>query len=338
MDNLLVLCGGRWVGLVVQLRDAMRLVPSMQSGRIFLADMASLTPAGCFADDAFVVPAISDPEYVDCLIDICRSNDVRVVLPHIDMDLERLAPHADQFAAIGTTLVCPPPEIVELCLDKVQFDEFARQANLPVPRLFQLCEVDELDVSAFPLFAKRQRGFGGIGSGQCASVLEVRTMAETHPDLIFQEYVAADEVTVDAFIRSDGTCTVRVPRLRDKVLGGEAVVSHTIESDEVADLADRTIEALSREGLRGPLNLQIFVTAPPRLIEVNTRLGSASVLANMATRGRLYASVLRQACGYVVDGDPGDYERDLMLYRFFGDAFFSAAGSRSVVPGEAVWP
>jgi biotin carboxylase len=103
------------------------------------------------------------------------------------------------------------------------------------------------------------------------------------------------------------------------VVGGEVHQSHTVRSPGIAALADRTIDALVRRGLRGPLNIQLFASAQPLLIEVNTRLGSGSVLSNTATGGRLLVSVLADACGATCEGDRDDYVAGLWLQRYWGD-------------------
>jgi carbamoylphosphate synthase large subunit len=92
-------------------------------------------------------------------------------------------------------------------------------------------------------------------------------------------------VSVDAYISHSGKCIVCVQRIRDKVVAGEAYRSHTVNIPAVRDLAMRTIEALFKLGLRGPLNVQIFACDPPVLIEVNARLGSASVFSSVACGG-----------------------------------------------------
>jgi len=92
---------------------------------------------------------------------------------------------------------------------------------------------------------------------------------------------------------------------------------------------------LARRGLRGPLNVQVFASQPPLVIEVNTRLGSASVLSNVATGGRFFAAVLAEACGLPVDGDPDDYREGLSLYRFLGDVFHDGDSVLDSVPGRA---
>jgi carbamoyl-phosphate synthase large subunit len=314
--SVLVPCGGKSVGLLLQLKRAMRHVPPVREGRLLVADRALVTPAGSFVDGAFVVPDVGHPRYVEELRRICVENGVRVLLPVIDVDLDRLAPHLDSFAAVGTTVVCPPATLVDLCLDKQVFADFCEEQGLPHPALHAL---EALSEDRFPVFAKRRRGFGSIGSRVCRSAAEARAAWAADPELVFQDLIEAPEVSVDVFVRRDGRCTTRVPRVRDKVVGGEAQQSHTIRSPAIAQLVDRTVAALARRGLRGPLNVQVFATPEPTLIEVNTRLGSGSVLSNAATRGAFFTALLRDACGFAVEGDPEDYLEGLWLQRYWGD-------------------
>src|SRR5688500_8869256 len=65
MRNVLLTCGGHWVGLALQLKEAMGQVPALRDGRLLVADRARIVPAGCYADRAVQVPDISDPSYVD---------------------------------------------------------------------------------------------------------------------------------------------------------------------------------------------------------------------------------------------------------------------------------
>ena len=328
--NVLVTCGGRWVGVVLQLQEAMRRVPALKHGKLLVASYDDFTPAGYFADEALVVPPIRHPEYIDQLTNVCRAHAIRVLVPLIDQDLERLAPGLDKFAAIGTTVICPPPDLVDLCMDKLRFARFAESKQLNHPKT---CPSSEIQALSFPVFYKKRRGHGSIGSGICFSAGHALAEASASPDVLFQEYVRAPEVTVDAYISRTGGCTVCVPRVRDIVVGGESYTTHTIRDPAVTDLALRTISVLAQEGLRGPLNVQMFQTSPPMLIEVNTRIGSANVLSNVASRGRLLESILCEASGGTCDGDPEDYMVGLTLSRFLGDVFHQGGEVLAVKPG-----
>jgi carbamoyl-phosphate synthase large subunit len=327
--NILVTCGGKWVGIILQLREAMQRHPLFKSGKIIVASSDDLTPAGCFADEAVQVPLIRDPAYVDRLVEICQTHRIRVVVPLIDLDLERLTPELKRFEAVGATVICPSPALTELCLDKLSFAQFAREHDLAHPPTFLYPDLNGLE---FPVFYKRRRGFGSIGSGICHSIAEAGILAADDADTLFQQKVDAPEITVDAYISREGHCIVCVPRLRDKVVAGEAYKSHTIRDGEVEKLARRTISALANEGLRGPLNVQIFHTSPPMLLEVNTRLGSACVLSNMAVRGRLLDALLQEAVGETAQGDPNDFIVGLHLNRFLGDVFHQGTQVVAVKP------
>jgi carbamoyl-phosphate synthase large subunit len=332
MPNVLVPCGGRWVGLVLQLKQAMRETPALQAGRLFVADRDERNPAGLFADGSFRIPEVSHPAYLDTLLDLCRRHDIRVVLPHLDIDLDHLCRASPRFADIGTTVVCPRSELVQMCRDKRRFAEFAREEKLPHPRIIP---PQELRAELFPLFAKRPSSSASLGAGVCRSLPEALAALQCDPDLVFQELIEGAEVSVDAYLSARGRCTVRVPRLRVRIIGGEAVQSCTIRDVPVTELADRTIDALARRGYQGPLNLQLFGGTRPVLIEVNARLGSASVLSNQATGGRLFAAVLSEACGSVSDGDPDDYRANMHMIRYWGEIFHEGADDLRFSPPRA---
>lgn len=329
--NVLVTCGGKWAGLLLQLRDAMARLPIFQGAKLVVASSDSFTPAGCFADVTHVVPLIRDPAYVDRLLAVCRAENIGVIVPLLDLDLERLAAHHAVFAAAGVALVCPTPELVELSIDKLRFARFATEHGLRVVTTWLYHECDHV---RFPLFYKRRRGFGSIGSGVCDTLAMFQKLAAADSALIFQPVVDAPEISVDAYIARSGICTVCVPRLREKVVAGESYKSRTIDDPPVTSLARATIGALARAGLRGPINLQIFATDPPQLLELNARLGSASVLGNTATAGRLFTSLLAEAAGETAQGDPDDYIRNLALARFLGDVFHQ---ERRVVSIQPAW-
>jgi len=82
------------------------------------------------------------------------------------------------------------------------------------------------------------------------------------------------------------------------------------------------------------LNVQIFNTAEPMLLEVNTRLGSAVVLSNMATDGRLLDALLHEAVGGSSEGDPSQYRVGLCLNRYLGDVFHDGSELVAMKPNR----
>ncbi len=317
-SNVLITCGGKWVGMVLQLKRAMLKVDQLQNGQIIVADKAETTPAGCFADKSVVVPEINNPNYISKLLEVCDEEGIKVLIPLIDLDLEKLAPNICKFEQIGTRVISPPEELVNLCLDKILFEQFLISANIAYPKTYL---PENLRDATFPLFYKKKKGFGSIGTGIASSVSEAYKALEKDDSIIFQEYISDPEVSVDAYISNSGKCTVCVQRIRQKVVGGEAYISRTCKNVNIQQMSYQTINALAQRGLRGPLNVQLFMSDKPKLIEVNTRLGSASVLSNVASGERLFYDILNEACGGLSNGNPNDYIENLSLYRFLGDVF-----------------
>lgn len=332
--NVLITCGGKWVGMVLSVKEAMMSLPVYAGGQVLVGDCSEVTPAGTFADGQVQVPRIREPGYVDALLKACVEHQVGVLLPIIDMDLEVLCEHAGRFAEVGTHLVSPSPELFELCFDKLLFQHFVEEHGLSAPAIVSH---DALADANYPLFARRRRGFGSIGAQRVDSAEAAQEALKTSGgELVFHAFTEGQEVSVDAFISATGEHTVRVQRVRDKVVGGEAYMSSTIRSPLVTDLATRTLDALSSRGLRGPLNIQLFLQEQQAsLIEVNTRLGSASTFSNFASGGRLFRSVLAEAKGEVVGGDPSDYRDDVSLSRFIGDVYHDATGALGSLPVPA---
>ncbi|MGQ9506172.1 MAG: ATP-grasp domain-containing protein [Thermogutta sp.] len=327
--NILVTCGGKWVGQILQLRQAAAQIEALHGAKLFVADRNPITPAGQFADGSFPVPAIADPAYPQELLQICRNHRVGIIVPLIDIDVQRLSFHRELFAAEGVTLIGPPPEIAKLCFDKRCFSSWAAARGIPVPKMIDKAD---LEIAAYPLFAKPACGFGSIGARICHTLNDALRAAEQRSDLVFEEFLSGTEYSVDGYVNRAGACIVCVVRVREQVVGGEAYRSRTVQEPEVFSTARRTIDALAAVGHRGPINVQIIRGEKLAVIDVNPRLGSATVLSNQATGGRLYESLLREALGETVSGDPTDYRVGLRLWRFLGDVFFEDEHVLGVYP------
>lgn len=330
-NNLLVTCGGKWVGHILQLRQAMGRVKEFRSGKIFVADREPITPAGAFADGSFRVPPVADPAYPTRLLELSREFGIRLIVPLIDIDVLALAPHREHFSAEGVMVVCPPADVAELCFDKYAFHRWAIANGIPVPGMLSQ---DQLPTASYPLFAKPARGFGSIGARLCYDPEEARRILE-EPGMLLEEYLQGPEFSADGYINRAGGCILRVIRLREKVVGGEAYRSRTVRDADVAAVTDLVLARLAELGHRGPVNVQVIKSRRPAVIDVNPRLGSAVLLSNQATQGRLFEAILREAVGRTAIGDPDDYLVGLQLWRFLGEVFFDDSRITAVYPAPA---
>ena len=78
--NVLLTCAGRRNYLVGYFKQALG-----DRGQVFAADNSALAPAFQDADKAFIVSNVYDPDYINQLLTICKSQHVRMVIPFNDL-------------------------------------------------------------------------------------------------------------------------------------------------------------------------------------------------------------------------------------------------------------
>ena len=89
-------------------------------GNVICTDMSQIAPSIYEADKFYIVPRITEPGYIDVILDICRKERVTGVLSLIDPELSLLAANKDRFTEIGTTVIGSSYELCEMSLDKFQ--------------------------------------------------------------------------------------------------------------------------------------------------------------------------------------------------------------------------
>src|SRR5574340_1524927 len=171
MNGLLTSVGRRNY-LVDYFREALG-----REGQVFVADANPFAPAAREADRAFTVPLVKHPDYFDALLDICRRNDVGLLLSLNDLELPRLARQRDRFERAGIHVVISRPEVIDICADKLATAEFLQSQGLPVPRAYvglkELHQALEAGEISFPLVIKARWGSGSIGLGFVESQLDL---------------------------------------------------------------------------------------------------------------------------------------------------------------------
>ena len=77
-------------------------------------------------DYTYVVPRITDPAYIDTLIDICAKHDVKVILPYITSELGLISENKSKFDKCGIKVSVMDHETLTIANDKIKL-----QCNFP---------------------------------------------------------------------------------------------------------------------------------------------------------------------------------------------------------------
>ena len=247
-----------------------------------------------------VPPAVGDEErFLRHILELCRECGVNYYFATIDEEVANVSRHKEEFEDLGVRLCIPNREAVELCHDKSRFAQWCEErfSSMSIKRVKTL---EEAACASYPLFLKPAFGRASIGCRPIGSFDELIVEVDDErlsQDLVLQEYVEGDMVTVDV-VRSAKTGQFKaVPRLETQRNGNGCGVAVELFYDEnLIDLCRSVAEGL---GLDGVVNMEFFKTDDGyKMIEVNPRL-SAGIAFSCLAGADLVGDALR-----IADGEP----------------------------------
>lgn len=309
-NNILLLSAGRRVELVQAFKVELnaRNLPAS----VMAIDLNPELSAACRVADTFVkAPRVTDPAYIDFLLDMCKSRGIGLVVPTIDTELMLLAQHREAFNEQGIYLVVSDESLVRVCRDKRLTADLFGELGISTPEIYDRSAI------RFPCFAKPYDGSCSVG----AAVIRQPTMLSdamiADEKMIFMELIDESHVefTVDTYYDRNGNLKCLVPRQRIEVRGGE--ISKGVTRRHY--VYDYLLPAMRKlKGARGCITLQLFAsekTGRFAALEINPRFGGGYPLSHSA--GANYPGWLIDE--YLLNKDIEFYDRweaNLMMLRY----------------------
>ena len=245
-------------------------------GSVVVTDMSELAPAVYEADKFYQVPRITDEAYMDVIFDICRKEKINGVLSLIDPELSLLAAHADEFAALGVTVIGSSYELCERALDKMEMFHWLEAHGYPCAKSYSDKEAFYADVDAgkisYPVFVKPIRGSASIAISKVYDRETVEFLFSRTDGLMIQEFLDGQEIGADVYIDIVSGEVV-------SVFTKKKIVMRAGETDKAVSFKDpalfELIERFVREsGWSGQIDIDIFYVDGTYFIsEVNPRFG-----------------------------------------------------------------
>ena len=329
--NICLSSAGRRVALLENFRTALRGLGL--GGRVFAVDSCVTAPALRLADAAWRVPPCTEPGFVPAMLDLCRREEVDLLVPTIDTELPMYAASRDEFAAGGTVVAVSGPEIVSIAADKVRTHAWLAGHGFPTMRQALAAEVLAHPAAwAFPVVVKPRGGSAGKGVDIVGSAAALRAVPGLQDDSIVQAIAAGQEHTINVLVDRGGRCLCAVPHLRMEVRAGEVSKAVTVKHPGLMNLAREMAEALP--GAYGAFNFQCFLSGGSeiRMIEINARFGGGYPLACEA--GADFARwMLQDLAGLPVDASFDGWEDGLAMLRYDQAVFVRAQDLATEVGG-----
>lgn len=245
-------------------------------GNVVAADFSSLAPALYDADKHYLVPKMTDANYLESVYRICRDEQVSGVLSLIDPELSVLASHESDFLSIGVTVIGSSYDACERCLDKYRMYTWLRDHQFLCAKSyvdkFEFVPDVERGIIPFPVFIKPRKGSASISTTKADDIETVDFLFSREPDLIIQEYLHGQEIGADVYVDMISGKTVSIFAKKKLVMrAGETDKAVSFKEEELFKLIARFVE---ESGFRGQLDLDIFEIGGKYFIsEVNPRFG-----------------------------------------------------------------
>ena len=173
-------------------------------GNVVATDMSSLAPAIYEADKYYIVPKMTEPEYLDVIFDICKKEKISGVLSLIDPELSLLAQNEKKFEDIGVKVIGSSYELCEMSLDKYEMFLWLNRNGYNCAKSYMDKEEFYKDIDnetiTYPVFVKPARGSASIAISKVYDKETLELLFAHDEGLMIQEFLNGQEIGADVYI------------------------------------------------------------------------------------------------------------------------------------------
>lgn len=274
-NNILVLSSGRRVELIQRFKNAAKEISEFS--KVIAVDISKTAPALYFADEYYIVPRITDNNYIESIIDICKKRDISLIVPTIDTELLKLSENRKRIEKeCNAKILLSRDAVIKICRNKHNTQKFLENNGFKVP----VCLSDE-DIKGkkykFPLFIKPEDGSSSINAFKINNEEELNFFRNYINKPIIQEFISGTEYSVDVFCDFDSNPITIVPRKRVAIRGGEILKGQVEKNRIIIDDVKRMVEILQPIG---HITVQCMITERGvEYIEINPRFGGGAPMS-----------------------------------------------------------
>ncbi len=274
------------------------------------SDMSPFSSGLPAVDQPCLMPPATDPDYIPTLLELCSAQELEVLFHGSEPELKAISAARQRFADAGILVPINPPEVLDVCLDKVRTMEALTAAGFSVPAYRAIRSIEDAEsFDQLPTVLKPSVGGGGSANlflvqDRDELVACARQLLRIYPRFIAQAYVGTpqDEYTVGVLTDLQGkllnSIAIRrsiLPALSNRIkmanrtgrddLGPLLAISSGISQGRIGRYPDVTAqceEIALTLGARGPLNIQCrLVNGVVQVLEINPRFSGTTSLRAM---------------------------------------------------------
>lgn len=323
--NILILAAGTRNKIIQYFKRAIG-----DAGTVVATDSSKLGPAIYDADKYYIVPNITEPEYINKILTICQDEHIDGVLSLIDPELSLLAENEDKFKEVGTVVIGSPYKLCEMALDKIQMYEWLKSHNyncahswMDKEEFYRAVERKEI---TYPVFVKPARGSASISISKAYNRETVEILCSHEDGLMIQEYLSGQEIGADVYIDMiSGEVVSIFTKKKIKMRAGETDKAVSFKDEKLFELIEMFVK---EAGYRGQIDIDIFdIDGEYYISEVNPRFGGGYPHAYEADVDHM-SLILNNLKGIVNKKSIGNYEEGLYMMKYNDLKIIRGRGNR----------
>ena len=271
MKNILILSCGTRNKVVQYFRRTFN-----GKGTVVCTDCSNVAPALYEADKHYIVPRMTEPGYLDVILDICKKEEISGVLSLIDPELSLLAENANKFAEVGTTVIGSAYELCEMSLDKMEMYQWLSKHGYNCAKSYMNKDEFYRDVEAgiitYPVFVKPAKGSASIAISKVYDKETLELLFAHSDGLMIQEFLNGQEIGADVYIDMLSGEVVSIFTKKKLVMrAGETDKAVSFKDEKLFVLIEKFVK---ESGYRGQIDIDIFdIDGEYYISEVNPRFG-----------------------------------------------------------------
>lgn len=237
-----------------------------------------------YAKQNLVLPQTRN-ENLKEIIEKCVSNNIKVILPSRDGELEFYSYNKKEFIKHGITVIVSEYDSICRTSDKLQFYDFCRENKIPCIATSE----NLLQIGSDRIVVKERFGSGSENIGIDLTVEQAAIKATHLKYPVFQPFISGEELSIDAWCH-ENACDLYLRR-RVLVSHGESQVTKGVIDQSIEQKIKKYLKCLE---LTGPVVLQIIIDENKNIhvVECNARFGGASTASIHAGLDLLYWAIL----------------------------------------------
>lgn len=312
--NILFCSVGRRARLLMDFRESMN-----GCGKLVATDLSPVAPALFFADETYLVPRITAPNYYEHILDICEKSKIRAITTLIDPEIELLSKHRKELLEKGILPLCPADWTAHLCFDKYEMFKHLKSKGVRTVLTYNSLESFKEGLSkgeiAFPVFMKPISGSGSVGIGKCDTMEQVEEKWNDGKfTYIIQELMTGGDCDADVYVDCISHKPVAVfskKKIESRIGGASKTISY--KDPKLFTFVDEVCSVLE---LNGPCDMDFFIKdGEYYLSEINPRFGGAYLHAYGAGVDFIKL-ILKNIDGKENESIIGQYDEDVIMLMY----------------------